>query len=191
MFSKKNLFIIITFISTLLLSSCSTEGRNQDLSNTKENTEYETKHYNVNLEDISKIQDSLNLFLISTIDEENYIDILDGKYIYNGNNDLSYIFLYNLYNSNNELKTSSNIGFVTISKITCINLVNENPDFTFTEDSLIEFIENDKKSNKSNLDSIKMKTILYNSKENKIYNYMLTFKVKNEIDHEIKIDLLN
>lgn len=158
MFSKKDLLIII-FINTLLVSSCSIQDQNHDISNIQKHTESEIKSYNVNLEDISKIQGSLNVFLTSTINQENHIDILNGKYIYDDSNQLIYVFLYDLYKFNSELKVSGNIGFATTSRITCINLINENPDFAFTEDNLIEFLENDKQSNKSNLNSIRFKTM--------------------------------
>lgn len=189
--NKKGLRIIMIFmiISSLFLGGCSNQDENVKKLETEEQIDYETKSYNVKLEDMDKIQSLLNLFLMSAVKEGSYIDILDGRYNYNDNNELIYVFLYNSYSSNNELETSSNIGFITASKITCINLVNENLDFAFIEDELIEFIETDKKT--SNESSIIVKTTLHNTKENKDYNYMITFKIINEIEHDIKIDLLN
>lgn len=189
--NKKGLRIIMIFmiISSLFLGGCSNQDENVKKLETEEQIDYETKSYNVKLEDMDKIQSLLNLFLMSAVKEGSYIDILDGRYNYNDNNELIYVFLYNSYSSNNELETSSNIGFITASKITCINLVNENLDFAFIEDELIEFIETDKKT--SNASSIIVKTTLHNTKENKDYNYMITFKIINEIEHDIKIDLLN
>lgn len=189
--NKKGLKIIMIFmiISSLFLGGCSNQDENVKKIETEEQIDYETKSYNVKLEDMDKIQSLLNLFLMSAVKEGSYIDILDGRYNYNDNNELIYVFLYNSYSSNNELETSSNIGFITASKITCINLVNENLDFAFNENELIEFIETDKKT--SNESSIIVKTTLHNKKENKDYNYMITFKIINEIEHDIKIDLLN
>ena len=178
--NKKGLKIIMIFmiISSLFLGGCSNQDENVKKIETEEQIDYETKSYNVKLEDMDKIQSLLNLFLMSAVKEGSYIDILDGRYNYNDNNELIYVFLYNSYSSNNELETSSNIGFITASKITCINLVNENLDFAFNENELIEFIETDKKT--SNESSIIVKTTLHNKKENKDYNYMITFKIINE-----------
>ena len=77
MISKKILFsiiIIFIIINILLTSGCSNKGETQKIPTIEKNVENENKtnNYNVNLEDLNKIQSSLNFFLISTINEEGY-----------------------------------------------------------------------------------------------------------------------
>ena len=182
MYLKIKKFLIITcsiILSSIILSSCSINEPSKEVSTNSQ--EQQQDNISVNIKDINEIQSLLNSLVTSITTVENKINIADGKYTYTKNNELVYVFIYDICDYDDNIITSCFLGFATPSKITSINLTAENPDFIFS-DYLVKLGEVEESN------SVKIETTLYNKKEDSLCDYIVTFRIITEMDHDIKIE---